>query len=482
MADQAYKCNFECTFLLNNKAHVIEENYIKSVIISNMYEQYTIPVIYLSLKLPSDLYSLIMKNEKMGQFIFTMKVKNVYTEMALSKNSINGKFTYIPSSSNLNYMEELDNQDTKNNSYKELYVSLMSMDLLNKSKTSYNGIFGEIDTSTLMYKALEGLKDVVVQAPKYNTQYDTEVIPALNSRKKMLQYLFNQSPFYDTNFIFFMDFDKSYLVDMTGEATAATDNQLEHVIFNVSKITNADAFIQGMDKSNGAYIVDINPANIQVTPNKGQDKVANQIVNVSEDGVVDYSNLEINNNLGSKAKQTFKRGQNSTLLKNIMQANSVFIEMKKDYIDGSVFTPNKKFSIENYPEYSQYNGEYTLAYRREVITNDNGSFKPIVYVGLRKIGNIEEIGTGDSSEGTSRLHQSNYSYSSNPDYSGDVQAKASGPNTKTKVVSRGNGTDSVSISYYSSYSRKVDTTFAGPVIKKEARSPLDSLKRTFEFK
>ena len=192
--------------------------------------------------------------------------------------------------------------------------------------------------------------------------------------------------------LFRSDFDKIYLTDRNGKGCTVNDNKPKSIIFNIASVTTYSSYFEGIEITNGAYYLNINPANTNITLNKGQDKVANQIITVSESGNVESTNVSVNNNYDSKTKQKFIRGGNATLIKNSMESNSIIIDIEKDNIDGSIFTPNKIYNISNYEEYKQYDGYYSLISRKEVIKNKNGNFTISTSIKLRKVGNITSIG------------------------------------------------------------------------------------------
>lgn len=392
MAREAYKAKIQISFILNNKTTEIGEQLVKYIMVENLYESRIMPVIYVSLSVGNELYSNIIENYKAAKIYLCIQKYNAYSGSSLYKDYIKGQFTYILPTSNPSYGEELVNEnDQADAAYRTLTIALMSMELLNLSKTSFNGIYGNIDENTLIMKAMEGMP-AIIQKPKYNPVFDTILVPALNSKRKVLKFIFQKCPFYDTNYMFFLDFNKSYLLDLTGESCLANDGQLDTIIIDIRKVTVEESYYEGMEVKNNAYCIYMNPANTNISTNKGADKISNQFVFVDDMGSVDYVDLNINNHTDSDLKQSFKRGGNAILYKNIAESDTVIIEMSKDNIDGSVITPNKSYFINNYEDYEDYNGKYTLLYKKEIITNNNGSYGLSVSFALRKVGNITAIG------------------------------------------------------------------------------------------
>ena len=395
MARSAYKCNVQLSFINNNRESKIDSNFVKYIMIENLYESRYMPVIYVSVAVTNELYTEILTSEKTGKFLLSIERHNVFSSSAISKRYIQGQFTYILPTSNPNYTEELIEEAAADTSYRVITVGLMSMEIMNKVKSSFNGIYGNIDHNTLILKALEGL-DMVVKKPLYNPIFDTIIVPALNSKTKLLQFLYGKCPFYDTNYIFFVDFIKGYLIDLTGESCPANDGTLDTVYIDINEVTTAESYYEGMDIRDGSYYLYVNPAATNISENKGMDKVSNQYVYVDDDGTVQAVDLDINNNIDSSIKQTFKRGgqEDSVLEKNIAESNTIVIELVKENIDSTILTPNKEYIINNYADFADYNGKYTLLYKKEVIKNIQGEFGISVCLGLRKVGNITSIGVG----------------------------------------------------------------------------------------
>lgn len=427
---KAYKCNIECKFIKDDKETPISQTLVKYLMIENLYESRYMPVIYLSMAVSNDLYSEILESSKVAKIYLRLSLENVYSRSAISKRYIEGQFTYIMANNNPNYTQVIDTESNVDRNYKQITIGLISMEIMNKMKMSYNGIFNEIDQNTLILKALQGL-NATVKKPLYNPEFGTIVIPALNSKPKLISYLFDQCPFYDTNYMFFADFNKTYLIDLSGDYCDGGDGDLETVLINVNKVTVEDAYLSGLRTENGAYVIDMNPVRTNVSENTGLDKVANQQVWIGDTGKIDFVDLDVNNNADSTVKQTFHRGMNAILNKNIAESNTVIIELAKDNLFTDVITPNKKFMINNYADYADYNGDYTLLYKKEVIQNVNGEFGVSTSLGLRKVGNITSIGLGivNAAEAMSRSMGGVGKYVSGPD--GNLLPSGNGASNST---------------------------------------------------
>ena len=389
---EAHKCKISVSFILDGKERKLSVSSIKFILIEYLYGKNYMPVIYISLSLNDSLYSDMIENERKAKFYLNIRGYNVYSNTSISKDFIKGQFTYKLPTSNPNYSEDLNPKGSNmDSSYKTLTLALMSMKLLNKAKTSFNGMLGGIDQNTMIGEALNGLDKVVMKKPKYNAVFETINIPPLPSKSKLLKFIFRKNPFYDTDFMFFMDFSQSYLLDLSGDYCPANDNQLSTVAIDICSVTDSASYSEGVTIKNSSYQFYVNPANVNIAPNKTTDNIANQIVFV-DDNYVEKVDLNINKNIDSSVKQTFKRGGNAKLYKNIAESNTVILELVKDNLDSSIITPNKKFIINSYENHKEYTGLYTLVYKKEIITNINGEFGFSLSMGLRKVGNITKLG------------------------------------------------------------------------------------------
>lgn len=403
MARSAYKCDINLSYILDNEETKIDQNFVKYIVIDNMYESKSMPVIYISIAVTNELYSLMVENEKSGKVYLRINRRNVYSNSSLSIKYIEGQFSYMCSTSNPNYSQSLDDS-SMDSAYKIITIALISMDIINKLSNSFNGIYGEIDSATLLAKAVEDL-DCVVKPIIYNPKYETLVIPAMNNKISLIKFLFDECPFYDTNYMFFTDFNRSYILDLTGEYCEARDGQLESVYFDIQELTTAESYYEGMQERDGVYYINVNPADTNVSENKGEDKDANQLVTISSGGNIEFVDIDVGQSEESEVRQRFKRGTNATLYKNIQESNTVIIELVKENIDSTVITPNKEYVVKNYADYADYNGKYTLLYKKDIITNVHGEFGISVTLGLRKVGNISHIGSGVVKEAI-RRHKS----------------------------------------------------------------------------
>lgn len=384
----AFRCNVESSFILNDEATIFDSNLIKYIMIESLYEDRYMPIIYLSIAVNIELYNKIVLNEKDGKIYLNITRYNEYSQNKLYKEYIKGQYSYIVSTNNPNYSEDLSSSNEADNTYKIITLALMSMDILNKARTSFNGVFGDIDQNTLIMKALSDL-DSVICAPRYNPVYENIIIPPLNTKAKLLYFLCDMCPFYDTNYLFFIDFKRTYLLDFSGDYCYCEDGEKETVMIAIGSAMDRESYFEGMEEQDDKYYIDISPAYANISYNKKTDKIVNQLVFISDEGDSLKTDLSVNAAADSAVKQTFVRG-NATYAKlymNMMNSSSMEVEVMKENLDCSVLTPNKEYLIRNEKD-SSVNGKYTLMHKKEVIRNSSGKFVTSVSLGFRKVGAI----------------------------------------------------------------------------------------------
>lgn len=472
MARSAFMCEVECFLISEDGQEPLDSMFIKTIAVDYGYQITYMPIVYMIAKFPNDIYDKTIKGEKNNKIYLRVDRYNAYSNTSINKKFIEGQFTYLVSDSNPNYGQDLTVAAGADQTYHTIKLALFSMEVNNLAKTSFNGIYGEMDQATLISKAIEGL-NCVIKPILYNPEFETIEVPALNSKMKLLEYLYTKCPFYDTNYLFFIDFEKAYLIDLTGEYCEDGTGQLSTVIFDVQEFTQETTYYEGMEEKNGAYFINVNPADCNIVPNKGTDKINNQFVFVGDDGAVDFVDLEVNNNPDSDVKQSFRRGNNPTLYKNMAESNTVIIEIVKENIDTSVFTPNKEYQINNWQEYGEYNGRYTLLSKQDYIVNNSGQFGMSTMVKLRKVGKITKVGADVVARASSKSRSAARRYSTTAG-KGKSTPIGSG-NGSTSIPSTNAG--GISSNIRSSADNKKTTLYKLPKVHRIRASTDMSLKR-----
>ena len=385
---------------VNSSVHreTIESERIKFMIIENTYENKNIlPIVYISLRVSDNMYNKIVSTNETSKFYLRVSKKD-----GLSKNSsftkvIEDTFTYVASTTNVSYTDNLALNAL--DPYKGIIIGLVSEEMTNKLRKTYNGIYHNIDQASLIKIATEGLGKIIMAPAKYNKLYPEFVIPPISSRFRLLNFLFEQDPYYDSMFTFFMDFNKTYLIPKNGIGVDAKDGFPVNIIINIKDYTAYEAYTDGYEINNGAYVLYINGANTNLSVNNATSKVANNIVGYWDTYETTQDlNIDNNNTADNTLMTTFVRSNNAAGIRNEIESESVILELLKQNLDGEIFQPNRSYRVSNYGEAAKYNGSYFLIYKKEIYTlNSNAEFTISTNVGLKKAA-VEEAARSVSNE------------------------------------------------------------------------------------
>jgi hypothetical protein len=412
----SYNAKITLVFNYNGNSVNIDPIKISYIMIDSDYENNVMPIIYMSLLANDNEYKVYNENKDNGTFSLTIKKYAINSNTSIEKVVISDVFSYIPSTSSANMMEDINKSDDLGSSYRKIMIGLVSTQLTNKLRKSFNGIYKKIDQTTLVTMALEGLNPVLEQLT-YNESYSSIIIPPISTRYQLLNFVFNKDPFYDTQFRFFMDYNRTYLLSKKGNSISAGDGKPNDVILDIVSITSNEAMYEGMAITDGSYYIYINPADAKLVDNEAQEKIVNNVTIVDEDKGTTDVDLDYNttnkSNSTISSKKTYIRYNNANLIKNELELGKSTIELIKRHIDGSEITPNKCYTVKNFQENKkEYDGKYILAYKREFFKSNVADFQMSVNLGLKKVGKLNAIKTPSTANGKSYTKSINTSTSS----------------------------------------------------------------------
>lgn len=363
----------------------IKQAYIKSVVTDFRFKDRIMPIISLILDVDDELYNTILDNSVDGTI--TLRVVNYDAESGtgFQKEIINDNFIYfVPTK--YNYSKDIEDVNIDHSQYYEhIVLGLMKANHIYLNKQSFNAVYEETDTEKILAKLTEGLPNLMQDPLEINTEYESFLLPPQPTRSGAIDYLFNRDPFYNTNYLFFMDLDKTYLLNTSGMARNVSRST---IIFQIDDINERSAYYTGFSKDleNGTYIVYVNMSNVNVSINTTTEKTYNQTVATYTDEVtVVDSDINRFNKSQSNMQQFTKANEMGTeIRKQLIDNTAVTINLSKMNMDSTLITPDKQYQI-NYSKYSKYNGNYLLMYKREVIVKAGEAFNTTCILSLQRI-------------------------------------------------------------------------------------------------
>lgn len=230
---QAYNAVVKLSFLLDDQNISIATERIKYIVIDTNYESEIMPKLYMNISVNTSLYNYITNYKDQAKFKLKIQRKNVFSRTSLGEVIVDDTFAYIPSTTNADYLKDISEGGASDDSYKNIVIGLISIKITDQLRKSFNSIYNNIDQETLVSIATEGL-DIVTQPLQYNRKYDSILIPPVSTRKEFLDFMFNLDNFYNTKFLFFMDFKKCYLLSRDGSVITNSDDPIDDVYIDIA--------------------------------------------------------------------------------------------------------------------------------------------------------------------------------------------------------------------------------------------------------
>lgn len=391
-----YKYRFEMIYVDNvkNTSTKIKTECMRSIIIDHNYEENCMPIIYTTMRLDKALTDDMILNVNKNIIILALYR---YDDLTDSKDLIEifrDRFTYfIPSDVNKNMnidYEESNIDETLNNTFTEVTMGLMSINMINNNKRHVelnikdNSIFDCVKYCT------SHMKNLIIEPFNFDEKYPRIIMPAQNSINQTLKFLNSYRVFYYTPYRYYQDFNFAYIISSSGKEIPKEKELYSSVLIDIRDIGEKDVFELGtvIDKENKTYVVPVSYINCNVYDNSIINKRMTEIQGVTSNG---SNNIILQNNADySLNKKTTMRlnNDNENMLYNIenkINGENVFLYFNKNDLDTELFTINKKITVHHIPRYQHFNGDYLLSRKRELYFREDTSFEMISMINLHKI-------------------------------------------------------------------------------------------------
>jgi hypothetical protein len=340
----------------------------------------------------------MIKTKNKTTIVLTIKKAIENTKNKVWAIYFQDRFTYIlPDDINKNdsidYNEETRKLDDSMNYKRNISLGLISQRLLNNNKniTPINGaVTGTLQT--ILYYILSKQKALLIEPFNNNPTINGMVIPPLNSCAKTIEYLNEKHSFYNCKYIYFQDFDCTYLLSTNGKFTKKKGEKYNNVLLNGIVEKNIMAKIQGMseDKKNNMYYIPFSADEIRVAKNHDIDKEFVNINAIDSSGNIISKNVVEDHGIFSKKSQNVRiYSRNPHIVDNIVsdiKEQSTILSVNATYLDTTVLTPNKMYKFEATQIYdsTEYNGIYRLSRKRELYIRIDESYFMSTQLFLKK--------------------------------------------------------------------------------------------------
>lgn len=379
-----YGYDISVNFIYGSKSESIPNPRILSMVInSDYYSSSKIqPSIYLSISVNTTLYNKILDKKGTAQFVIKNLKYNYVAKSISKKKYFNKEFDYIVYPNTYSVGGD-DTGEVKKDDYRKITIGLYSKKSIeDNEKEIVNGIYPNTNTISIIHNYTSHMKMVIEKFIDNDNR--TIAIPPINSVSRLLRYLNDDvAAFYDSKYIYFQDFNYTYLVSSKGVFTDAKDSSYGSFKFNIQDL-NSDNKEGGMILNNKMYIVNVDSANVDIKTNNINDIKIDNISTISPTGKIRTTKIS-----SGKKNRFIKLSHDNpnyiNQLRTEITSQKTNITITKVDIDASVFTPNKEYNIIAKSSLKYIEGKYQLISKREVYIQDNEKFICTTSLQLQKI-------------------------------------------------------------------------------------------------
>lgn len=386
--DTNYKYNISLTYMKDNVSLDIKNDKLLTLTIEYDYDKKNMPIILLRANLDKNLIDHMINNTNKIIVLNISKYKES-DSIKINKTFIQDEFFYFLDN-NVNYNEDIDYGGENTNAEditKIITIGLIKKDSVLKNKMLINGVYN--DTSILDMICSRFTHTKLIIEPFENKKIDNIIITPMESLTKFINYIDNEYTLYDTQYRLFHDFNKSYLISSSGKGIPVKDEKYNTVYININNTITKESKVEGMreDKDAKAYIVNIDPSNMNIAVDNSTTLSYNEIIAVDSEG--NSKSVSLNSNVdGNRYRITRLNNDNLDKLDNVknnIDFGNTIINIIKEQLDSEVFTINKEFFINCYDKLKDKSGKYLLVSKKEIYVKEVEDFQMTTILTLKKI-------------------------------------------------------------------------------------------------
>lgn len=393
-SELAYNYTIEMTFLNGKKEVNISSEAIKSLVISYDYmSQVNAPIVFAQVNFPIATYNKMQKNRKNGKVLLEIKKFNRNKSGSTKKVYIRKQLAYF--FPNGEYDDDSDDKDMKSDTaYRISYIGMIDPDIIDDNKRFINKLFKNTNPMTMIHYYTRKFK-MIIEPFDYNKEQSIFYIPPITGVSSMIDFINNMASFYTTDYRYFRDFKRGYLLSNKGKGININDGTYPSVHINIEKQKDNDnanmvGFIK--DKDNECYLVEVNTNQYTIDVDKLMDYNFNQYIGVNYEGGMKKIELDVNPANDSKVRPRMIRvfNKNTAFINNMangVNINEATVTISKGDLDCSLIEPHKEFIIHFPKSYSSKNGKYILTSKKELFSPNEDDFCYVVNAGFRKVNN-----------------------------------------------------------------------------------------------
>ena len=393
MAYQAsYDYDCELEFHNNGVSYDILKECVKYMIIDYDYSKRIMPVIYMKITLPANIYNKMVPAQGTGKLFLRLYRTKQNVTSASPKNCIYEEFDYYMTD-DPNSFKKLDEVGaTSGASYKDCIIGLLKTELTNQNQKSFEGIYKNANTTSLIQSATSHMK-MIMQPFVNNIDFESFSCPSIGSVGQFIAYVNTQYSFYNGSYIYFMDFDKTYLRSNDGNYIDAKDGDYPYIAFDIRDMTEYQAQTTGIvdDPDQKAYIIYINGTNATISMDRATSQTNGLAMAIDATGNATTQQIDTSaiTNIQSTVDGTaIVRSDDpnaASVFASTVEENAGNLVVSKADMDSRIFTPNKMYLLSNYEDNPKYCGVYYMSSKKELYLRSGAQMKCMMYISLRKV-------------------------------------------------------------------------------------------------
>ena len=384
----------------------IDSNQIQYVLIDKDYDNINMPVISVFGSIEKNIIDDMIRNSDNNIVNFGIyKYDKTNQSDGITEQYFYDRFIYIlnedlSKTNKLDY-EEFQDDNTGNTLYRDVNIYLLQQDAVNNNSQVINGIYKDASMNSLILQASNFLGNTLLEPIQYDTKYKQVVIPPVDSVSEYIKFLNDHiGVFYDTPYRFFIDFDCTYIVSSSGNATGAKNQYMQTIVININEVDSRD--LQPLAQEQGAivdtrakkYTIDVNVSDVEYTRNHVVNKLVNKITVVDADGNKREQDIKPNKaNITKEINRIYNvSNTDENVINNIsstIDSSNVMITIIKNDLNASLFTLNKEYII-NDPLHDETSGRYILVSNKQLVQSQATNFVLTTVLTFRKVYNKED--------------------------------------------------------------------------------------------
>ena len=395
----SFKYDCELSFNYNSKSKDIMKECVKYIIIDYDYKNKIMPIIYIKASLPAEIYNAMVPLQGKAKLYFKLYRTKQNVTSAHPKAVIYDEFEYyMPDDPNS--FKELDKVDSSGGiAYKDVTIGLLKSELTQQNKRTFEGIYSRTNTASLIQSATSHMK-MVMQPFIHNQDLTFISVPTVGSVAQFINYINSQYSFYNGAYVYFMDFDKTYLRSNDGSYIDAKDGDYKYIAFDVRNLSQYQAQMTGIvdDWSQDAYIIYVDAVDAHIETDRGGAELNSNIMTigsvVGNSGTVQVDTsaiTSINTNMDGVTVLKNNDPNAAVVAASTMAENVGSLIITKLDMDTRIFTPNKQYLLSNYEDNPAYCGIYYMTFKKEIYLRNGTEMSNQTTIGLKKVSDFAKI-------------------------------------------------------------------------------------------